>query len=552
MGRKTFTFIGIFAVLLMSLGMVSATDCLTLTEISVPTSVSDGGQAIVNFQLKCLTGINVTGLNWTLTANKAGSFTSSPTLANITNGSVENLSATFNLNSGQSGNLVLTIGVIGSSDDNATLVMKQIPIIPTPYNFCDEFSRENGTLKISDFAITNLGEGDDEEWELLDEIEIEVEIENTDNNDDVEDVIVEIMIKDNNGNDVTNDFDITDEKIDLGRIKEDDSEIAIFTIKEIPADLDDGKYKLYFRAYSEGDEDSHCIASSSDFDDNTYQEIEVTRLDSQAVIVKPEWTTVLASCGDKYVEVTLDVYNLGDDKEKKVLVNLFNSNLNINENVIINDLRSGKRQDATFTFDVPNGLTKKYYDLKVVTYYDYDEDEDELSEFAYDENSYNDLDKNFIVRLEILSCKGLAPTVKASLESVAEMETELVVKATILNNDENNDFIISVSDFDSWATLVSTAPQTVSIDKGKSAEVTIKFNPTIAGAHSFKINTIVDGETYSQLVSVNVKEKAKSQIFAGLDDTILYIIVGALVLLILISVILIVRVSRRRRVKPEF
>ena len=365
--------------------------------------------------------------------------------------------------------------------------------------------------------------------------------------------MVEIMILDDSDDDVTSDFDLDEEKIDLGRIRDDESEFATFTINEVPADLD-GKYRLYFRAYSDGDEESHCVASSGDFDDDNYQEIEVVTLGSPAVVIKPEWGTVLASCGDNNVEVYLDVYNLGEDKEEKILVNLYSSILGIDEKITINDLRSGKRREIVFVFDVPEELANSYYNLDVVAYYDYDKDEDELSLASYGESSYNDLDKDFAVRLEILSCRGPDPTVSANLESIAEIGSEMTVKSLITNNGEDNDFVISLSGFEDWADLVSITPQTASINKGEFVEVTVVLAPTESGTQSFKINTIVDGESYEKPVSVNVAKKPT--VFSKINDAmdgnaVLYISMGIIALFIAIVSVLIIKVSKKK-VNPQF
>jgi hypothetical protein len=88
---------------------------------------------------------------------------------------------------------------------------------------------------------------------------IELEVENTDRDENVDDVIVELVILDENGDDVTRDFDLEDEEIDVGRIGDDESEIVTFRIDQIPADLEEGKYRLYFKAYSEDEEDEQCV-----------------------------------------------------------------------------------------------------------------------------------------------------------------------------------------------------------------------------------------------------------------------------------------------------
>ena len=72
--------------------------------------------------------------------------------------------------------------------------------------------------------------------------------------------------------------------------------------------------------------------------------------------------------------------------------------------------------------------------------------------------------------------------------------------------------------------------------------------PTEAGQKSFKINTVIDGETYSQPLSVNIA-KAPG-IISGVTNTTLYLAIGIVGTLILIFSVLITRVSRRA--KPQF
>ena len=73
--------------------------------------------------------------------------------------------------------------------------------------------------------------------------------------------------------------------------------------------------------------------------------------------------------------------------------------------------------------------------------------------------------------------------------------------------------------------------------------------PTKEGTQSFKINAIVDGESYDQSVSLSVSEKAS--VFDGIDNAVLYTIIIIVAVLILIFLALIVRVSRRSA-KPQF
>lgn len=589
MGKSTFAILGFFAVLLMGFSLVSATQYVETFDNSSATSYGDGSFLGENSVTWSFTesrdeydyAISGAGLMLRDTTSKITSDTISGGIGTFSvklkkgytgagNRQVELLingvskanstafdntaTQTFTLNDiNTEGDFTIELrntkgDQIVIDDITWTNYTATTPPTPTGTNFC-EFG-QNGTLEISDLTINNLGKGDEEEWELLDEIEIEVEIENTHNTEDVKNVIVEIKIMDGN-NDVTNDFDFTDEEIDLGRIRDDESEIAVFKINELPADLEDKYYKIFIKAYSEGEESLQCVDSDqNELNNKEYHQIEIVRENDPAVIIKEDdLSKISASCGDNNVMTSFYIYNIGSDKEEKILVVLGNSALGIDERVVVDNLKSGKRKEVTFDFDIPEDLTESSYKLKLATYFDYDKDEDELKLSSYGEDS-DEIDENYDFELEILNCKGPSPSITADLESTAKEGEELIIKATITNNGGDNDFIVSASGFESWANLVSVA-QTVSIDEDSSAEVLIKLMPTASGTQSFDINAIVDGKTTSQSVSVNIAEGEKKEFFSVISNTMLYTIAGIVALLILIFLVLIVKVSRRSA-KPQF
>lgn len=551
MAKNTFALFGILTVLLLGLGLTSATtsSVLEISNLSFPTSVAENaGSFTFTFNIKYTGTSPDVIISFDDSTSTIGSV-SIPDTPEMNEDDVVTVTGTVSGFANRGGdNLTVRINATrGSSrDDETSFTVAITDVSSSDYNFC-EVAGEVGDLKFSDISFNNLGEGEDDDWYLLDNIEIEVEVENTNKDDNVKNVVVEIMILDDRDNDVTKDFDFADEKIDLNTIKDDDSEVAIFKISELPADLESGNYKVYIKAYSEDEEDLHCTAKSRDLNEEYYQKIDITREDDPAVIVKEDpLLTISASCGEQNIQLPLSIYNLGSEKEDKILVTLQNGQLGLNEKIIIDDLRSGKRKDIMFTFDLPKDLTKEMYTLDIITYYDYDKDEDQMQESSYGENSNDDLDKDFSVRLQVLSCRGPSPTINANLESEAKVGQDIVIKTLITNNGGNNDFVISASDFESWATLKSISPATASINEGEYEEITLVLTPTESGAQSFKINTIIDGETYSQLVSVNIE--GKSSIFSGIsgvDDTILYIVAGIIILIILIIIVLLVRIARK-------
>ncbi len=391
-----------------------------------------------------------------------------------------------------------------------------------------------GDLKISYFDISNL-DGKDEEWKPLDEIEIEVEIENR-GNDDIDDIILEILVMDGD-KDVTKDFKFDKTEINLGDIDEDDEKIGIFRISELPADLKDGTYRIYIKAYSEDEEETQCIDNK-----DSYKEIEIKREEDSAVIIKDYEFTKIAKAGDT-IELRLNVYNIGKDKEDHVLVLLDNSELNIDERINIRNLRSGRKEEVVFTIKIPESAESKEYNLRISTYFDYDKG-DILETASYDLNSIDDLDVTYRTRLTITQEQQI-PTITAVLDSSAKVGEELVVRVSIANHEDATEFIIAATNYEEWATLLGVEPSILNINKGSTGQTQITLKPTEAGTKTFTVNVIYNGQTIEQAVQLNIAEKTGpfTGAFSGLGDTGLYIIAIVVLILIIIIIILIVKVS---------
>ena len=274
MVKNTLAVFGILAVLVFSLGMVSAApgsiikNGITLTVNETELIDVTAGE-IYSFEVT-VENANGTAYNVSFGVSDWSWNNSGVTIAN---GSTEAFIGTLTVTSAQtkkviakfynianSSEMLLQIDlpislsfleIPGCMDDtannynpNATVndtscTYDVIPPAETSQTFCElEDLEEEGDLEISDFEITNIGEGSDDEWRYLDEIEIIVSIENTNDDEDVEDVEVKIAIFDNEidagGTDVTNNFDIEDEILtSIGKLRDGDEETVTFLIEEL-------------------------------------------------------------------------------------------------------------------------------------------------------------------------------------------------------------------------------------------------------------------------------------------------------------------------------
>ncbi|MAG40223.1 hypothetical protein CMI41_04630 [Candidatus Pacearchaeota archaeon] len=426
-------------------------------------------------------------------------------------------------------------GKINATDGNVTSFS-----VDVEYGFCSdgEQSTSDAKLNIVDYSIDNFGRGDDEEWEYLDNLEIEVEVENP-RSEDVSDVMVEIIVFDESGNDVTSEFDFDDEEIDLGRIKDDDEEVATFVIDKVKVeDLDAGDYRIYFKAYSEDEGES--VVCTEDIDGEDYIEFSINS-DLEDDFLVDESEEVHASCGDNGVSVSFDVWNLGTDKEEKILVNLYSSSLGVDEYAVIDDLRGGKEEGVNFVFDMPDYVSKDYYNLDVILFYEYDDDDgDEFDEDAYGE----EVEDDFQVILRIDACSAPEPTIDVSTDDEIKVGSEFSFEVSVTNNaDDAQNVIISLSDT-SWAEDITIEPSVVALDAGETDTVTITMTATESGDHTFSVKSTIGTDTYTQPVSVNVDSKWSLGKYFSTDYWEYWLAIG-LIVLILIVLIVIIAVVRR-------
>jgi len=421
----------------------------------------------------------------------------------------------------------------------------------------------DGKLKVSiDRINVAKGFGDDEKyWYPLDEIELKIEVENN-GNWDVGDIELKICLLDEfRGNCV---FDEDDMDIEEGEFDLDsgDNKNILVTFNVDPNDLREGntEYTLYISAV--GKIDDH----GSPYDNNetgysTFSPINI-RTDEEFVILDEIILSDLSnflnegetSCSNE-VRMTAKVWNVGDKDldNDEVFVQIYNKELGINKVIPFNNgIDSMDWEFLETTITIPSDVQEKTYSIKFTVY-----DNENLADKDIYDNKEDD-EAKFYQFLKVINCKSSIsePTISASLDSEAKIGEELIITATITNNGEDNSFVISATGFEEWAELVSVEPQTLSIDEDDTEKVLIKLIPTKKGLQTFKINVIVDGETYDQSVSVNIAEKEEEQeegFFTKVrNNTMLYgISVGIVAVLILIFLTFIVKISRKsRKVEP--
>ncbi len=364
--------------------------------------------------------------------------------------------------------------------------------------FCDVGSF--GELEILEVKDREKDNEDEWDWHPLDDVEFRVEVYN--DFEDKERIKIEYEIYDEDWKKV--DFDEEDNEQSIS-IDDGDSEKVTFSLR-VPADTDDGDYKLFIKAYVKGkesdtdDPEAGCI---DHFDDSYYQKITVDRDEDRAVVVDLEKlvTPDFVMCGD-LVTIYTKVYNIGVEDEDKVKVQLHNADLGITLNEVLNDLEEGESATATFNFKVPENVEAKTYTFRFINFYEYDEDDDE-----YDSNSKDDLDENFNFNLKV-NCereKQLSAFITADLDSDPMAGEQLVIKGTIENTgEERTIYSLSVVEHSSWSDLDKIEPSKVTLDADESEDfyIHLDVDDDAVGEQFFTIEADYNGQSTRQEVSV--------------------------------------------------
>ncbi len=420
----------------------------------------------------------------------------------------------FNINAGQTQTITLTKGAIPSrfklgafsgsvsvyaeKDSNSSVNDNKTATLTFVNGFCKY--GEIGSLEITELEDREIDNEDAWEWHPLDNVEFKVEVFN--NFDDDKRIKIEYELVNSNGKKADLSDEVTDQSVSIDN---DDSEKVTFSLR-VPADIDDGDYRLFLKAYVKSDESEGCIDSSSEFDRTYYQEVNVVRENDREVVIDMDSLQIPDSvnCGDS-ITISAKVYNLGTEDEEKVKVNLYNKVLGVNLDEIINNFDSGDSATINFNFKVPENIEGKDYLFEQVTYYEYDEDDD-----VYDSNSKSDLDKNFDFRLKVNCVKEIqrSASITAELESEAVAGQQLLIKGTLKNTGvEETGYTLSIVGYKSWATLDNISPSSITLKAGESKDfdITLTVNKDAVDEQFFTIKASYNGKITEQEVSVTLE-----------------------------------------------
>lgn len=449
----------------------------------------------------------------------------------------------------QIGKIYQTSVVLKETGNEINNVTATIQIVN---GFCKQ-GTVGGNLTISGVEDRTKDNEDEWVWHPLDNIQIRAN-DVCSNFDKDKTVKVEYALYDSSGKKV----DLGDSTYQSISIKDSDCEDVTFDFK-IPADIDNGDYKLFVKAYIKSDETINCVDKIGTI---YFQSVSVEKANDRDIVVDMtdldstfEHTT---SCNS---DITLDanIYNIGDNDEDKVLVNIYNKELGIDFDEVLTDLSIGDNTLVSFNFNIPQNATEKTYTLELRTYYDYNSDNSacvrDTDIACYDQNSEDDADRQFTTSLKVSGLCNQASKGDVSItaqlvtaEESVKAGNEVKIKATLKNvGIETTTYTIGLTGYEDWSTLVSVSPQSITLIPGesKNVDITLKLNNDASGDQTFNVKALFGTNSKEKLLSLSI-QAGPSFNLPGIfkDNKMLFWIVVINIILIVLIIIVAVKVAR--------
>src|SRR3989344_2691819 len=536
----------LFAVLILSISLVSAT--LTISSpklLQTGTAVEITVTSLVDYTISEITA-SPDPINY---KSKTIDFVS-PSMPIVLNASIPKIITInytiqpgFEFDFGQEYPTTLTVK--NSSGDQTTQVLSF-----EETDFCENKGNLGDIdVSIEDITVngidgTTVFSDKDTEWYPGEEIEIEVKVDAGNyglQNIDLEWCLFDADQKKCVMDDTEN---LEDEDLDDG---DDTTGIFKFTITPDDLDPDSTDYELHVRAIGEIDDSDAGVNDGKSTCASEAEDIDII-VGNDFVVLSDIKMSETASCGEE-IQITADVWNIGEENQDNVYVVVENSDLDISEQVEVGDIDSFENEDLNLKFSVPKDAKEGSYKL-ILTVYDENDD-------VYESEDKGDSIFSRTLKIEgSCNAESVAPKVilTASVESGGQAGKELVVKATLANTgDEKGTFVISAENYGDWAELLGIEPAVVTLAKGESKDILLKLlvNEDASGDKTFNIKATPSAQGQELIQPVSVKIDGKQGFKFGITGGVInegnwYLWgIGALnIILVIIIIIVAIRVAK--------
>lgn len=542
MKSRNFALFGLSILAVVVLMGLASAATLAITNVIYPASINEGTTFFV-FSFNLTNSGADANVSFDSSTTSKGTI-SIPMLVDlsenqsvIVNGTITGISATA------TGAVNVLIYAHPTEGNNKTSSFST-SINATIDDFCEGTANE-GDLSVTIKDINTLeGFGDNEKyWYPFDEVEIKLKVEN--NGDwDIQNADIEICLYDvDTGKCIYDegDMDLSEDSPDIDS-GDDVTITATFIVN--PDDLDGGDedYVIYAKATGEIDDKDSAFDGDNTCSSDSQDKIEIRTSENFVLLGNLDYSETVP-CGSDLI-ISADVWNLDDSKAKDVVVNVYNKELGLDEDVEIGDISDFDSEAFDFSFTIPSSATEKHYSV-VLTVLDDDGD-------VY-QNSEDD-DSVFPLVVTVEGNCATSPTtgsvvVSASIQSGGQAGKDLVIKASVTNTGTTSaTYALSAAGYGSWASSASLSQTSLTLAAGQSQDVlvTLAVKNDASGDNSFNLEVLSGGQlVLSQPVSVTISGAGFN--LSGLFGNNWYLwLIGAInVILVVVIIVVAVRVLRK-------
>lgn len=444
------------------------------------------------------------------------SLTSTSSLSTLQPGQTVTIDVEANVPSNEDYDTYNTNIAVNSSEGVSVTVPYSISV---SQSFCDK-GRKGSYFETE---ITEPDGGDD--FYPNDIIPVEVKVRN--NDDEERDVVIAVNLFD------ATDGEFLDEKVETdGSIEDDTTEYFSLDLK-VPVDVKDHTYRVYAKAYEDGEEETQCVED--------YVTIDIKKETHDVVIDKVEIPDSV-NCGES-ADVKITLANIGK-RDEDVKVKVSNPELKTDEEKTLTIDKEDKKT-VVIPFKIPQDATKGNHSLKIQAFF-------HLSNDAY---------QNSVTETYSVDVQGDCIVEEPNLVLTSEvLDTpyigqQFTVKLNLFNTgDKKANYAIIASGYESWARLDKIEPAILTIEPSQTTSVYIYLTPlnTTTGTKNLHVKVTYGEKKIEKDIGVEINEKVsapqayqgfvtKISNLSGLD---LITVNAILVIAIILILMWIIRVRR--------
>lgn len=457
---------------------VTNSPALTIAWVTSPANIyqKQNTSAIINVSNSGNVAFSSVIINTTNITGSNISFSSIPFILNLGESNLQTINITTSDDTFYGAN---TISVIAQGTGAFNASASSSANFNVLYRYCGSNS---STSRITISEINNEDDISGEEFDPLDKITVDVEVENSYDEDRTVIVSAVLVFEDKELDDTETETTI--------EINDDDSESVTFDLT-IPADADEGAYYLYIKAYDD-DATKYCEQEVISF---TVEKSSSHKIVPYELSAEPS----NVSCEGIFI-VKGKLANIGSYDEDQVKLVYSDGWTSLTK--YYDDVDKGDEVEFEFLSAVPKNATEGIKSFTLGMYFNYDEDDEDYEKSESKTYSLLTISGNCVQESKNVSITSELSTMQVFTGSQSEVKVLVTNTGTLKQT-----YAVEVPTV-SWATIGSISPASFELEPGSARYVSVKLTPNanVTGNQSMDVKVSYSGTTQTKTLSLNVQK----------------------------------------------